>query len=93
MESKARNMEQSSLLERLQQLLHQSLQSNLAQTVSPACFTSSNHTWLQGFRQPPGSAVCHKAASMIAHLNTLLGCVRDVTDDRESRVPSIVPRV
>ena len=39
MESKARQMEQSSLLERLQQLLHQSLQSNLAKTVSSACST------------------------------------------------------
>ncbi len=47
MESKARHMEQSSLLERLQQLLHQSLQSNLAQTVSTACSTSSNRSWRQ----------------------------------------------
>ena len=70
MESKARQMEQSSLLERLQQLLHQSLQSNLATTVSTACSTSSNRTWLQGSRQPPGSAVCHKTASIVGNLYT-----------------------
>ena len=55
-ESKARQMEQSSLLERLQQLLHQSLQSNLAKTVSTACPTSSNFTWLQASNKPPGFA-------------------------------------
>ena len=36
-ESAARQLEQSSLLERLQQLLHQSLRSSLAKTVSTAC--------------------------------------------------------
>ncbi|CAK0784570.1 hypothetical protein CVIRNUC_007774 [Coccomyxa viridis] len=43
MESKARHMEQSSLLERLQQLLHQSLQSNLAQTAEEQQRAQAQH--------------------------------------------------
>ena len=74
-------MEQSSLLERLQQLLHQSLQSNLAKTVSPACSNSSKCTWLQCSRQPPGSAVCHKNATMGDNLCTSQDFIRGVSVD------------
>ena len=97
MESKARNMEQSSLLERLQQLLHQSLQSNLAKTVSTGCPISSNRTWLHGSRQPPGIAVRPNSKVLIRKLSKWLVISalprwrRDIYPDRRGLLTQACP--
>ena len=59
-ESTARRLEQSSLLERLQQLLHQSLHSSLAKTVSTARSTLAAIAPGSKAPEPPGFAVCQR---------------------------------